>query len=62
LHYRGRISRQKRRLEACREIKEWNVGENLLSIDLIEMKQYPSVTSKRMTWIVVISAASAMDT
>jgi hypothetical protein len=55
LHYSGKISRQKRSLEACREIKEWNAGENLLSIDLIEMKQYPSVTSKHMTGIVVIS-------
>jgi len=51
----GKISGQKRSLEACREIKEWNAGENLLTIDLIEMKQYPSVTSKYMTWIVVIS-------
>jgi hypothetical protein len=52
LHYRGKISRQKRSLEARREIKEWNAGE---IIDLIEMKQYPSVTPERMTRIVVIS-------
>ncbi|KAH9968093.1 hypothetical protein BC827DRAFT_470417 [Russula dissimulans] len=53
--YTGQDFKAKAKLGTRREIKEWNAGEILLSIGLIEMKQYPSVTRECMTRIVVIS-------
>jgi len=50
LYYRGKISRQKRSLEACREIKEWNAGENLFSNGYTSVGQHGHVQVVAGCW------------
>jgi len=53
LGYTGQDFKAKAKLGSMQRDKSVERRKNLLSIDLIEMKQYPRVTSKRM--VVVIS-------